>query len=242
MTSTGPPAPTPTTRIILWGVGVGALALAVAILVGANLGSSVEAGPRSDDPVPLVAAVSTTTIPAPVAPITEPTPALPPSPGVTGGSAPAPTTEAPQAPDPVRIEIGAIGVDAPVIPLDLRADGSIEVPEAADETGWWRDGPEPGEPGPAVIYGHVDSWTGPAVFFGLRQLDAGSAIDVIREDGSVVTYEVERIEQYEKAEFPTDEVYGDTDAPVLRLVTCGGEFDQEARSYRDNLVVYASLA
>jgi len=92
-----------------------------------------------------------------------------------------------------------------------------------------------------VILGHVDSYTGPAVFFRLRDLEPGAVIHVDRIDGTTVSYTVDRIQQYDKDQFPTEEVYGAQSEPVLRLVTCGGLFDREIRSYTDNLVVYASL-
>ena len=147
-----------------------------------------------------------------------------------------------QAPNPVTIRIPRIEVEAPIIPLRLREDGKIEVPEGPEETGWWLGGPEPGEPGPAVILGHVDSREGPAVFFYLRYLKAGDEIHIDREDGSTVTYLVDSSERHPKDDFPTDEVYGRTDEPTLRLVTCGGDYDFDVRSYIDNVIVFASIA
>ena len=145
-----------------------------------------------------------------------------------------------QAPRPTRVRIPAIDVDASMIPLGLRVDGTIEVPTEADQAGWWVDGHEPGEVGPAVILGHVDSRTGPAVFFRLTDLQPGDRIHVDREDHTIVTYEVQSLEQYAKDEFPTEAVYGSTDQPVLRLVTCGGPFDRGDRSYEDNVIVFAT--
>ena len=147
-----------------------------------------------------------------------------------------------QEPAPSRLRIPTIAVDAAMVPLGLLDDGRIDVPSDFDQTGWWADGPEPGEVGPAVILGHVDSREGPAVFFGLGELEAGDPIHVDRLDGSTVTYVVERIEQHPKDAFPTEAVYGPTSEPVVRLVTCGGDFDRERRSYDDNLVVFARLA
>lgn len=147
-----------------------------------------------------------------------------------------------QAPPPVGIRIPTISVDADMIALGLRDDGSIEVPTDFSQTGWWADGPEPGEPGPAVVLGHVDSRSGPAVFFSLSDLAPNDEVIVERADGSSVAYKVDRIEQHPKDQFPTDSVYGDTPDAQLRLVTCGGEFDRSERSYQDNIVVFASLA
>ncbi len=146
-----------------------------------------------------------------------------------------------QAPDPTAVRIPTIDVDASTTPLGIRDDGKIEVPEDFQQTGWWKDGPEPGEIGPAVILGHVDSRDGPAVFYELNTLSVGDPIHIDRADGSTVTYVVDRVEQHPKTSFPTEAVYGSTDQSVLRLVTCGGSFDSEARSYRDNIIVFASL-
>ena len=147
-----------------------------------------------------------------------------------------------EAANPVSIRIPSIQVEAPIIGLGLRDDGTIEVPTKTDETGWWRGGPEPGESGPAVILGHVDSRVGPAVFFRLRELEAGDEIHVDRADGTTVTYIVESSESHGKDTFPTDAVYGATKQPTLRLITCGGDFDFNERSYLDNLIVFASIA
>jgi sortase (surface protein transpeptidase) len=144
-----------------------------------------------------------------------------------------------EAADPTGVRIPALDVNAATIPLGLRSDGSIEVPQDFAQTGWWRDGPEPGELGAAVILGHVDSYEGPAVFYGLEALQAGDPIHIDRADGSTVTYVVERVEQHPKDNFPTVDVYGPTQESELRLVTCGGTFDREARSYRDNVIVFA---
>ena len=144
-----------------------------------------------------------------------------------------------QAAAPVRVRIQAIGLDAPVVPLKVDAQGALTPPATNEDAGWWRAGPEPGEPGPAVLVGHVDSRTGPAVFFRLRQLVPGDEIAVDRADGSTVPFVVQRSERHAKNAFPTDSVYGDTPDPQLRLLTCGGEFDRSTGHYVDNVIVYA---
>jgi LPXTG-site transpeptidase (sortase) family protein len=96
----------------------------------------------------------------------------------------------------------------------------------------------PGDPGPALIAGHVDSRTGPAVFYRLHQLGAGDVVQVQR-GGRWLSFRVVSTEQYAKDEFPTDKVYRPTPGPELRLITCGGEFNHARRSYRDNIVIYA---
>jgi hypothetical protein len=142
---------------------------------------------------------------------------------------------------PVGIEIGAIGVSAAVIRLGLNRDGSLEVPTRYEDTGWWTGGARPGEPGPAVIAGHVDSRTGPAVFFRLDRLRARDPIVVVRRGGSRVRFLVQRVARYRKAAFPTAAVYGPTRGPTLRLITCSGAFDPASGHYLDNTVVYARL-
>jgi sortase (surface protein transpeptidase) len=145
----------------------------------------------------------------------------------------------PNGVDPERIVIPAIGVDADVIDLGLQDDGTMEVPSDFAQTGWFDRGPKPGRVGPAVIAGHVDSTTGPAVFFRLSELSAGDEIEVHGEDGEIVTFAVREIQQHPKDEFPTEAVYSGTPGAELRLITCSGEFDQGERSYRDNTIVFA---
>ncbi|OLT22925.1 hypothetical protein BJF78_32670 [Pseudonocardia sp. CNS-139] len=171
------------------------------------------------------------------------TPAAVPAPaGTAAVTVPAAAREQVQVANPVRVRVPAIAVDAAIVPLEVDARGVLPPPATNEETGWWRAGPEPGEPGPAVIVGHVDSRQGPAVFFRLRQLVAGDLIHVDRTDGTTVTFVVEGVERFGKTAFPTDAVYGPTPDSRLRLVTCGGRFDRSSRHYVDNVVVFARLA
>ncbi|WP_205712345.1 sortase domain-bontaining protein [Euzebya rosea] len=140
--------------------------------------------------------------------------------------------------DPATVSIPAIDVDASVIPLGV-TDSSLDVPEDFAETGWWQDGPEPGEVGAAVVVGHVDSFRGPAVFFRLRDLVAGDEITIDRVDGSSATFAVRSIMRVSKDDFPTEMVYGATTEPWLRLITCDGDFADG--SYLGNLIVNAEL-
>ena len=140
---------------------------------------------------------------------------------------------------PVRVEIRAIGVSSPLVRLGLEPDGSMQVPGDFQVAGWFTGGVQPGQLGPAVIAGHVDSKTGPAVFYRLRDLRPGDEIRVVRADRRVVRFRVESLASYPKQSLPDDEVYGATTAPVLRLITCAGTFDRAQGSYRDNLVVSA---
>jgi len=107
--------------------------------------------------------------------------------------------------------------------------------------GWYALGPRPGDPGSAVILGHVDSKRGPAVFYRLRELRPGDQIAITRADGSSVRFAVQRTAQYDKRRFPTDDVYYPTLAPALRLVTCGGQFDFTTGHYRSNIIVFATI-
>jgi sortase (surface protein transpeptidase) len=147
-------------------------------------------------------------------------------------------------PVPVRLEIPAIGVATGLQRLGRAGDGTVEVPSGPDRwdvAGWYEEGTRPGDPGSAVILGHVDSKAGPAVFYRLRQLRRGDRIEVVRAGGSRVTFTVDRVEQYDKRRFPTAEVYYPTLRPMLRLVTCGGVFDRSANHYTDNVIVFATL-
>lgn len=150
-----------------------------------------------------------------------------------------PTSSQSVGADPVRIRIPAIGVDAPVEPLTVDQNGVLPPPDTNDGTGWWRDGPEPGDRGPAVIVGHLDSKRGPAVFFRLTDLTYGVHIFVDRADGTTAMFATQRIERYDKKAFPADAVYADTPDSQLRLITCGGKFDRKGRRYLDNIVVFA---
>ena len=173
------------------------------------------------------------------------TPASPPpvgrgSPAALAPVLAAPAMSAPGPPSaPVSIRIDAIGASAPVDPLGLNADGSLEVPTDYARAGYYTGRPPPGAVGPAIIVAHVDSKTGPAVFYRLRDLKTGDDVVVVRADGSEVVFVVDRVEQHPKDAFPTEAVYGATPDATLRLITCGGSFDRSARHYRDNLVAFA---
>jgi sortase (surface protein transpeptidase) len=144
-------------------------------------------------------------------------------------------------PVPVQIEIPSIGVASSLDRLGRAPDRTVEVPRRWEVAGWYAPGTRPGDPGSAVILGHVDSKRGPAVFFRLRELRRGDDVTITRADGSSVRFAVDRTEQYDKRRFPTDAVYYPTLAPELRLVTCGGEFDATAGHYRSNVIVFATL-
>lgn len=145
--------------------------------------------------------------------------------------------------EPIGLEIGAIDVDVNgLVRLGLQRDGEIEAPRDYAAVGWYEHGPSPGQAGPAVIGGHVDSRTAPAVFHRLEELESGDTVRVERTDGTTAVFTVYAVEQYPKDDFPTERVYGPTGGVAeLRLITCGGRFDEDTRSYRNNTVVYAKL-
>ncbi|WP_432096784.1 class F sortase [Streptomyces sp. bgisy100] len=210
------PPSRPVGRALLWPV----LAVVSAALVLHSTFDSTEPDAKPEAPPPAVAP------PTPDAPTATPT------------RAPSLPRSAPQ-----RISIPEIAVDAPFTPLTLGASGQLNAPPAGDTNlvGWYRDGATPGEHGASIIAGHVDTKTGPAVFVQLDKLRPGSDIHITRADGRVVTFRVDSVETFSKANFPSKRVYADTASPQLRVITCGGEYDRKARDYKDNVVVFAHL-
>jgi hypothetical protein len=146
-----------------------------------------------------------------------------------------------EMPVPQFISIPAIAVRAPVTPLGLNSDGTLEVPSSFSETGWFRGGPEPGEPGASIVVGHVDSKAGPGVFYSLRALRRGDVIKISLEGGSIIRFTVRSSFSTPKQGFPTERVYRHEGAPTLELITCDGMFDQSTGHYVDNYVVVAKL-
>jgi hypothetical protein len=164
------------------------------------------------------------------------------APGFEVGELPQPVAAPGPASVPVRLVIPAIGVATPLVRLGLEPGGAMQVPGDFATAGWFAGGPVPGQLGPAVIAGHVDSRTGPAVFYRLRDLRPGQTIMVERADGTRLRFVVEQARSYPKAGFPTRAVFGPVPSAALRLITCTGDFDRTRGSYRDNLVVFARLA
>ena len=142
---------------------------------------------------------------------------------------------------PVRLRIPALHVDSRLDRLGLRIDGTIAVPSKFDVAGWYENGPRPGQPGPAVILGHVDSKTAPGIFVDLRYVRIGTRVWVDRADGTTVAFKITKLSRVPKVKFPTDLVYAPSLDPTLRLVTCGGSFDSSRGSYRDNVIAFADL-
>jgi hypothetical protein len=145
---------------------------------------------------------------------------------------------------PLLVRIPAISVDAVTVPVGLEVDGSMEIPSDVATIGWYEPadglGVRPGQTGTAVLAGHVDSRTqGAGAFYSLRDLAVGDRIEVVHEDGTTSTWRITKVTQYRKDELPIEEVFVWSGPPRLALITCGGAFDWTARSYTDNLVVYA---
>ena len=146
-----------------------------------------------------------------------------------------------KASKPVRVDIPRIGVHSRLLSLGLEHDGILQVPSLAQAqvAGWYDKGPTPGERGPAVIVGHVDTKKGPAVFYALGRLKPGDTVDVTRKDGKVAAFSVDSVEHVSKAHFPTKRVYGEVSFAALRLITCGGDF--KGHSYTGNTIVFGHL-
>jgi sortase (surface protein transpeptidase) len=162
-------------------------------------------------------------------------------PGIEGFQDPA-APAARSAATPVSVSIPAIGVQSNLEDLHRGSAGELDPPVDWDSAGWFSDGIVPGEVGPAVIAGHVDSPTSAAVFFRLDELVAGDEIHVAMSDGTTRTFTVDRSERAAKSAFPTSDVYGTTPTPQLRLITCDGVFDTATGHYTDNLIVFADLS
>lgn len=206
----------------------GALIAAAAVLVAALAGCSTTAGSGSAQPT------------------AAPTPS--PSASSLGSAGRMQDPAAAAAPQDVSgvvvtgVSIPAIGVNAPTQLLSRDADGVLLPPTNWTSAGWYADGTLPGQKGPAVIAGHIDSATGPAVFARLGDLKAGDAVTVSLSDGRTVRFTVDHAIDVPKNDFPTEAVYGPTPEPELRLISCYGTYNHAIGHYNDNIVVYATLA
>ena len=146
---------------------------------------------------------------------------------------------------PVSVAIPAIGVQSSLLRLGLNANGTIAVPPlatSADKAAWYKYSATPGQAGTSVIEGHVDSYQGPAVFYRLGALRPGDRVDVRLADGTTAVFRVTGVREYAKDKFPTKTIYGPADYAALRLITCGGSFDNTTGHYLSSVVVFASLA
>lgn len=160
---------------------------------------------------------------------------------------PVPPVQTVEVGDPKNVEIPAIGAKSTLTHTGLIVGSEgpeLQVPPVTqpEQASWFYGSPRPGEAGPAVILGHVDGSGRNGVFFRLHELKPGDDVLVTGDDGKVRTFDVTKVEQVDKDTFPTERVYGDTEGPELRLITCGGVFDRGVGHYTDNVVVYATLA
>ncbi|WP_051797586.1 class F sortase [Streptomyces sp. NRRL S-337] len=157
-----------------------------------------------------------------------------------GRPGPAPLPES----EPVRVRIPRTGVDAPLMRLGLDHDRHLDVPPPDDRNlaGWYQDGVTPGDTGTALITGHVDTKTGPAVFYSLGALKKGDTIRVVRKDGRTAVFTVYAVEVFSGTHFPDEKVYGASAHPELRVLTCGGGYDRAHHEYLGNVVVFARMS
>lgn len=181
-------------------------------------------------------ATSAQAAPAPTSSSTVPSIRIP-IPGVTPGTA----SSTAAVGLPVRLLVPSIGVDTTLQSLTLLSNGTLQSPSSWNVAGWYAGGIRPGQVGPAVIAGHIDSTSGPAVFYKLHTVAIGARAIVTEQDGTTLTFVVDGIESYPKDDFPASAVYGPTPYPELRLITCTGDFDYKTHNYLDNLVVSTHL-
>ncbi|MFJ8623114.1 class F sortase [Kitasatospora sp. NPDC093550] len=213
----------------LWRAGVAALVLAACGTWLVHDGAAGRHGPPLP-PAPSTPAGSPAAGAAPAtAPTPPPVPAAPPLPASV----------------PTRIRIPAIKVDAPVTGLGLTAAQQLATPpmEQRNLTGWYRDGAAPGAGGNAIVVGHADNRSGPAVFYRLGLLRPGDTVEVVRKDRHTAVFTVDSVRVFPKQDFPDTLVYGggSADRAELRLITCGGKFDRKT-GYESNTVVFAHLS
>jgi hypothetical protein len=211
-----PRAPRRLAAVAALGVGLLAVGVGAAGLATSAL-SPVHAAPLPARPVPIPAPTERTALPATLA---------------TG----------PPAARPTWLSIPSLAIRTRLIHLGVNRDGTLQVPSSTTVAGWYTGSPRPGTIGSAIIAGHVDSRTGPGIFFWLRTLHRGDRIYVGRADGTMAVFTVTKIRKFAKDEFPTAAVYGPVPDAELRLITCGGIFDRSRGSYLSNVVVFARLA
>jgi len=261
-------ASTVSRRLSLWWViavllaGVGGAALGVA-LAGQQHAPQPTAAQANPVPAPATVTITETPTATPTAAAQAPGTRI--GPGASDSFRPKPTPTGPRlsvlptasgtpkpttplvlaASAPSAIKIPSIGVQSTLVQLGLNPDKSIEVPPLDDpdsKAGWYKYSPTPGQIGPTVILGHVDSAKyGPGIFFKLGALQPGATVEVTLTDRIVAVFTVDKVVAYPKSAFPSTAVYGTIDHPGLRLITCGGTFDPAAGSYESNIVAYATL-
>ena len=145
---------------------------------------------------------------------------------------------------PIQVAMPSIGLTAPLLGLGMDSKGQPELPPFSQPrtAGWLRDSATPGEAGTSVLVGHVDTRTGPAVFWNLSAVKPGAPVEVARLDGSTALFTVDRVQAYTKAAFPSAQVYAPAKDAQLRIITCGGAFDRKRAEYTGNVVLFAHLS
>jgi len=197
------------------------LAAGLVVIAGATAGLLLT---RHPTPAMRPVAAGVAALPAPTGPIVAP----------PQSSAPKPAAA------PVLLTIPLIGLRTSLITLGLTSSGALQVPSSTAVAGWYTGSPRPGAIGSSIIVGHIDSISGPGVFFRLDELTRGDKIYVKRADGTLVEFRVTSVQSYLKDDFPTEDVYGPVPDAELRLITCGGAFDAATGHYLSNIVVYAT--
>ncbi|MFC0248298.1 sortase domain-bontaining protein [Citricoccus parietis] len=239
-------SPTTGRRAVLAGCAATALVLIASCSAPQGPSGAESAGPGESSASAMAgpsATVSPTQTQAQTpAPTTSPSAAASDSTATTDPPEPEPETL--PASEPTTISVPGINVESEVMQLGLQENGMIEVPpyNLGSPAGWFVHSPTPGEVGPSVILGHRNGIEGgPGIFADLPQTEVGDSIEVTRQDGSVASFTVYRTELFRKDEgFPTLEVYGNTEGPEIRLITCDG-LNEETGMLEDNFIVYATL-
>jgi len=197
-----------------------AFAAGLVVIVGGTAGLLLT---HHSTPALRPVAAGVATLPVPTGPIVAP-----------------PQSAAAQVARPVSLTIPLIGVKTNLITLGLAAGGAMQVPSTSTVAGWFTGSPRPGAVGSSIIVGHVDSKSGPGIFFRLPELQKGDDVYVKRSDGTTAEFRVTEVQEYPKDQFPTETVFGPTPDAELRLITCGGTFDSVTGHYLSNIIVYAS--
>lgn len=143
--------------------------------------------------------------------------------------------------DPQVIEIPSLDVKATIEEVGRLDNGQMGVPQDPDQAGWFSPGTKPGGRGSAVIAGHVDSKTGPAIFYELDKMEMGDEVLVHGEDGEIVRFAVVKKVAYPRTDAPVDAIFGFTYGSGLNLITCTGSWDRKAKTHDDRLVVYTEI-
>ncbi|MFD1356979.1 class F sortase [Fictibacillus halophilus] len=142
---------------------------------------------------------------------------------------------------PASIEIPALNVNTEIEKVGRMGNGQMGVPKGFDTVGWFGEGAKPGSPGNAVMAGHVDSKTGPAVFYKLEDLDKGDEVIVKDNDGKPLTFVVTGKEKYDRKNAPVDKIFDYSYGSKLNLITCTGNFNRDEGTHEERLVVYTEL-